>query len=138
MSSVRIWCALFICIFCFMCTSIETNRVQNSEHPIKKNRKYHDKSKASHSVSTQRQQANNYCPQGQLETRIRAMQDEMETNNQAIAITHTRNTVVHQKSYQSFHRQQCFFSVGSNFGDPTRYKLWIINVLLQSNIVGDS
>ena len=26
----------------------------------------------------------------------------------------------------------------SKYGDPTRYKLWIIGVLLKSNIIGDS
>ena len=65
-----------------MCTSIETNRVRDSKHPTKKNEKSHDNSKASHSVSTQRQQPSNYIHPGTIgnSTRICEMQDETETN----------------------------------------------------------
>ena len=36
------------------------------------------------------------------------------------------------RSYQSFRWQQCPFCAGSNYGDLTRYKFWIIDVLLKS------
>ena len=87
---VKIWFVLFRCMFCFMCTSTETNRWEILSTRIRK-RKSHN-SKVSHSVSTQREQAINYCRQKQRQTQQNPhnAKDDAETNNQAITSTLTR------------------------------------------------
>ena len=61
--------------------------------PIKKKGKSVDNSKASHPVSTQRQQTNNTAPETTADsTNPRTAEEEAETNQQALTITLTRDT----------------------------------------------
>ena len=91
--NVNLMCSIYMYV-CFMCTSMETNRVRDSEHPNQEEwkirRQQQSIASCIHAAPTSKQLL---PPETTANlTNSRNAEEEAETNQQALTITLTRDT----------------------------------------------